>query len=191
MPEFITVKAAYGKELLSEKEVLQHYLDGKDFMILSFSHGAGSYLNILDCERASNPISLEVRFGKKSQKVTLLDTTNTEVLKGKLEKKQKLGKKKEKEMSNTEKNPESLFNLTPAEAIQKGICISCEKPIFYCASRKAEKEGHIYSVAGQNEYRMTAFCEYCFDKAFEVPDDYEIDLDQREVEETNQWENKQ
>lgn len=96
MPEFITVKAAYGKELLSEKEVLQHYLEGKDFMILSLHHGAGSYLNILDCERAKKPISLEVRFGKKSQKVTLLDTSDAAVLKGKLERKQLQGKKKEK-----------------------------------------------------------------------------------------------
>ena len=96
MPEYIVVKPAYGKELNSEKEVLQHYLDGKDFMILSLHHGAGSYLNILDCERASNPISLEVRFGKKSQKLTILDTSNAEVLKGKLERKQLQGKKKEK-----------------------------------------------------------------------------------------------
>lgn len=95
MPEFITVKAAYGKELLSEKDVLQHYLEGKDFMILSLHHGAGSYLNILDCERATKPISLEVRFGKKSQKVTLLDTANAAVLRAKLERKQKQGKKKE------------------------------------------------------------------------------------------------
>ena len=84
MPEFITVKAAYGKELLSEKEVLTHYLDGKDCMILSLVHGPGSYLNIMDCERAAKPISLEVRFGKKSQKVTLLDTTKPEVLRKKL-----------------------------------------------------------------------------------------------------------
>ncbi len=93
-------------------------------------------------------------------------------------------------MSNAEKNPElvklaeglskELFNLTPSEAIQQGICISCKKPIFYSAGRKAEKEGHIYSVAGQNEYRMTALCEYCFDKAFEIPEDYEIDPDQWE-----------
>ena len=68
MPEFITVKAAYGKELLSEKEVLQHYLEGKDFMVLSLHHGAGSYLNRIDCERAKKPISLEVRFGKKVKK---------------------------------------------------------------------------------------------------------------------------
>ena len=104
-------------------------------------------------------------------------------------------------MSNTEKNldflklsedlPKSLFNLTPSEALQKGICISCKKPIFYCAGRKAEKEGHIYSVAGQNEYRMSALCEYCFDKAFGIPEDYEIDPDQWEDEETNQWESKQ
>lgn len=96
MPEVITVKAAYGKELLSEKEVLQHYLEGKDFMILSLHHGVGSYLNILDCERATKPISLEVRFGKKSQKVTLLDTSDATELKRKLERKQLQGKKKEK-----------------------------------------------------------------------------------------------
>lgn len=93
MPEYITVKAAYGKELLSEKEVLQHYLDGKDFMILSLQHGAGSYLNILDCERASKPISLQVRFGKKSQKVTLLDTTDVAGLEKKLNGKLKKEKK--------------------------------------------------------------------------------------------------
>ena len=70
--EYIVVKPAYGKELNSEKEALQHYLDGKDFMILSLHHGAGSYLNILDCERAKKPISLQVRFGKKSQKLQTL-----------------------------------------------------------------------------------------------------------------------
>ena len=97
MPEFITVKAAYGKELNSEKEVLQHYLEGKDFMILSLQHGAGSYLNILDCERAKKPISLQVRFGKKSQKVTLLDTTQPQVLQKKLEGKLRQASRKGKE----------------------------------------------------------------------------------------------
>ena len=98
MPEFITVKAAYGKELNSEKEVLQHYLEGKDFMVLSLHHGAGSYLNCIDCERAKKPISLEVRFGKKSQKVTLLDTTNPEVLQKKLDSKIKQATRKGKEV---------------------------------------------------------------------------------------------
>ena len=97
MPEIITVKAAYGKELNSEKEVLQHYLEGKDFMILSLQHGAGSYLNILDCERASKPISLKVRFGKKSQKVTILDTTNPQGIQKKLEGKLRQATRKGKE----------------------------------------------------------------------------------------------
>lgn len=98
MPEFITVKAAYGKELLSEKDVLQHYLEGKDFMILSLHHGAGSYLNILDCERAKKPISLEVRFGKKSQKVTLLDTAQPQALQKKLDAKMRQANRKGKEI---------------------------------------------------------------------------------------------
>ena len=98
MPEFITVKAAYGKELNSEKEVLQHYLEGKDFMVLSLHHGAGSYLNCMDCERAKKPISLEVRFGKKSQKVTLLDTTNPQMLQKKLEGKLRQASRKRKKI---------------------------------------------------------------------------------------------
>lgn len=102
-------------------------------------------------------------------------------------------------MNNTEKNPKlvklseglskSLFNLTPSEALSQGICISCKKPIFYSADGKAEKEGHIYSCAGQNEYRITALCEYCFDKACDGLDailDYEIDPDQREEEIINE-----
>lgn len=77
-----------------------------------------------------------------------------------------------------------LFNLTPAEAFQQGICISCKQRIYYSLNVKAEKEGHIYSVAGQNEYRITTLCEYCFDKAFEGFEDYEIGLDQWEEPET-------
>lgn len=91
-----------------------------------------------------------------------------------------------------EKNPEltklanglakNVFGLTMYEAHQQGVCVSCKKPIFYSPTQKAEKEGHIYSVAGQNEYRITALCEYCFDKAFEIPEDYKIDPDQWESE---------
>ena len=75
-----------------------------------------------------------------------------------------------------------LFNLTPSEAIQQGICVSCKKPVFYSESWKAEKEGHIYSCAGQAEYGITALCEYCFDKVFEIHEDYETDPDQWESE---------
>ena len=76
----------------------------------------------------------------------------------------------------------NFFGLTLSEALQQGICISCKQRVYYSADRKAEKEGHIYSCAGQNEYRMTALCEYCFDKAFEVPEDYIMDPDQWESE---------
>ena len=99
-------------------------------------------------------------------------------------------------MTNTKKNSElvklseglskSLFNLTPSEAFQQGICISCKKPVFYSADGKAEREGHIYSVAGQHEYRITALCEYCFDKVFEAPEDYTMDPDQWEEEIINE-----
>ena len=85
----------------------------------------------------------------------------------------------------TDDLPKRLFGLTPSEAQQQGICISCKQKIYFRSAKKAEKAGHIYSFAGQNEYRMTALCEYCFDKACGGLDailDYEIDPDQWESE---------
>ena len=88
----------------------------------------------------------------------------------------------------TDDLPKQLFGLILTEAQQQGICISCKEKIYFLSAKKAEKAGHIYSFAGQSEYLMTAICEHCFDKAFEVPEGYEIDPDQWEGEETNQWE---
>jgi thymidine kinase len=61
----------------------------------------------------------------------------------------------------------SLFLYTADEARAQGICVKCKEKIFYSPGRSAEREGHIYSVPGQNEYRITAMCEYCYDKMFE------------------------
>ena len=101
-------------------------------------------------------------------------------------------------MSNTEKNPElvkladglskNFFGLTLSEAFQQGICISCKQKVYYSADGKAEKEGHIYSVAGQNEYGITALCEYCFDKAFDEavePGKRELEIEELESFTTN------
>lgn len=59
-----------------------------------------------------------------------------------------------------------FFGQTKMEAQNTAKCISCYTPIFVKYTRKAEKPGHIYSVAGENEYNITGLCEYCFDKAF-------------------------
>lgn len=72
---------------------------------------------------------------------------------------------------------EDLFQRNPTEARNAWICVSCGEKVYYSPATKAEKKGHIYSVAGQNEYRMTVLCEYCFDSAFDVPED-DSDLDQ-------------
>ena len=81
-----------------------------------------------------------------------------------------------------------IFGLTVTEARQQGICVSCKQRIYYSADGKAEKEGHIYSCAGQNEYRMSALCEYCCDKAFNAI----IAPGEREIEELESFtENRQ
>ena len=47
-----------------------------------------------------------------------------------------------------------LFGMTAAEAIEEGICISCNQ----IASE------YIYSEAGQVEYNISGLCERCFDQ---------------------------
>ena len=68
MPEYITVKPAYGKELLFEKEVLQHYLDGKDFMILSLHHGAGPILTSSTAKGQRSPSPWKCALVRKVKK---------------------------------------------------------------------------------------------------------------------------
>ena len=77
-----------------------------------------------------------------------------------------------------ERVAEDLFKRNPTEARNSGICVSCGEKVYYSPAPKAEKKGHIYSVAGQNEYRITSLCEFCFDSAFSVPEDYVEDPDQ-------------
>ena len=49
----------------------------------------------------------------------------------------------------------ALFGMTPAQAIEKNICIQCNKPPRF----KTE--------AGKKEYQLTGMCEYCFDDEFQ------------------------
>lgn len=67
-----------------------------------------------------------------------------------------------------QKNPEitnlidrtaiALYGMTPAEAIQKGVCIQCKQRIT---------NESFYSAAGQHEYLITALCEHCYDSIFD------------------------
>lgn len=72
-----------------------------------------------------------------------------------------------------------LFGQTKQEAQNRTICISCNKPIYVKYADCAEAPGHIYSVAGENEYSITGLCEYCFDQAF----DETVEPGEREIEE--------
>jgi hypothetical protein len=71
-----------------------------------------------------------------------------------------------------------LFGQTKKEAQNKCVCISCNSAIYVKYAQKAEGPGHIYSVAGENEYTITGLCEHCFDKAFDdtvAPGEREIE----------------
>ncbi len=43
-----------------------------------------------------------------------------------------------------------LYNMTVAEAVEKGVCIQCKKPPTYV------------SEAGRREYPISGLCEPCF-----------------------------
>jgi len=66
----IPVKAAYGRELTSQKEVLKYYEEDKDFEVLSLFHNPGSKVNKTDAEREG--VSLEIRYGKDGSKVLVV-----------------------------------------------------------------------------------------------------------------------
>ena len=49
-----------------------------------------------------------------------------------------------------------LHGMTQAEALAKGICLECKEPAL----------PKCYSDAGRKEYRISGFCEKCFDGMF-------------------------
>lgn len=65
-----------------------------------------------------------------------------------------------------EKVATEMFGMTKGEALYKGICICCKNKIVLDTKTRPTFPGQIYSVAGENEYRVSGFCEYCFDAAF-------------------------
>lgn len=64
-------------------------------------------------------------------------------------------------MSNLQMFKDALavrtFEMTAAEAREKGLCINCKEPAL----------AKCYSDAGRKEYRISGMCEKCFDALFE------------------------
>jgi hypothetical protein len=58
--KWLTVVPAYGKDYKSQKEVLEAYHSGKDFLISDVSHRGGSYIS-----KREHPedVHLTVRYG--------------------------------------------------------------------------------------------------------------------------------
>ena len=64
-------------------------------------------------------------------------------------------------------NAVQLKTKADSDAEYALFCI--EEPahkVFFYDTDKALMPGHIYSQAGEKEYTMSGFCEYCFDAAF-------------------------
>lgn len=58
----------------------------------------------------------------------------------------------------------TLFNMTVAEAHEKGMCINCKSPIrFELGADETGENGQIYSDAGAKEYGISGMCETCYD----------------------------
>jgi Pyruvate/2-oxoacid:ferredoxin oxidoreductase delta subunit len=46
-------------------------------------------------------------------------------------------------------------------------CMNCKKAVFYAPHPEGLIEGHVYSQNGMLEYRISRYCEFCFDKVTE------------------------
>ena len=68
-PSHLVVKAAYGKLLLTKKDVLSHLQEGKDFQILS-PFSSGTYCSKTEIIRFC--LTLEVRYGKNLSKLIII-----------------------------------------------------------------------------------------------------------------------
>ena len=58
---------------------------------------------------------------------------------------------------------QAAFGMTRTEALAKGVCIRCHKPV---APNGEYDNELIYSNAGVKEYGISAMCEKCFDGMF-------------------------
>lgn len=59
---------------------------------------------------------------------------------------------------------QQCFGMTRTAAREQGVCISCHKPVL-TADGKPNPE--LFStLAGVNEYDISAMCEKCFDEMF-------------------------
>lgn len=61
--------------------------------------------------------------------------------------------------------------LKNAESVGSPKCVFCGKHLFYHAEAAAFGPGHIYSILGKRESRLSGSCEYCFDEMFKEEDD--------------------
>lgn len=52
-------------------------------------------------------------------------------------------------------------------------CVICNKVPFYATDNCARMEGHVYSALGIKEFRISRYCEWCFDLIMKEPEEKE------------------
>ena len=66
----IPVQPSYGVKLNNQKQVREHYEQGRDFDILSVVHGPGR--KISKREAQEHGFALEIRYGENGEKVMVI-----------------------------------------------------------------------------------------------------------------------
>lgn len=65
----------------------------------------------------------------------------------------------------------TLMRAGANESTMGSPCPMCKNFLFYAPHDEALIEGHVYSTDGLAEIQITGYCEFCFDKITEEPDD--------------------
>lgn len=69
----------------------------------------------------------------------------------------------------TDRLAKDTYGMTRQEAHEKGICIRCQQEVLVMAADGTSKYNPelFYSLAGKDEWYISAMCESCFDTLFD------------------------
>jgi len=76
-------------------------------------------------------------------------------------------------MSMSDWEFEQLERAYERRASAEGLCLKCGVPVYFQGWTHGVAEGHIYSDAGLAEFKISGFCEYCFDLVTLPPEEDE------------------
>jgi hypothetical protein len=78
MTKWLTLTPAYGRDYKDEKQVLDHWLKGKDFLISDIScRWNGSYINVEDAKNNEPNTIFKIRFNQLADIVLIGPENNS------------------------------------------------------------------------------------------------------------------